>query len=151
MPKLAATKRVLLVEDNPDDEFLALRALQSAYANCVVETARNGAEAIAYVRNITHSLDLILLDLKLPKVDGLAVLETFRGISPALSTPIVVLSTSLEQKDLLRCYELGANSYVRKPVDFGDFTKLVEVIAHYWLDWNEQPLASRLEDEEALW
>jgi len=136
---------ILLVEDNPKDEALTLRALKkSNIANRVV-VAHDGVEAIDYlftpgadgVRNALP--ELILLDLKLPKIDGHEVLKRIRGNERTRLLPIVILTTSVEDRDRLEGYRLGANSYVRKPVDFAEFAQAVIQLGLYWLVLNEQP------------
>lgn len=136
---------ILLVEDNPRDEELTLRALaQSRIANPVV-VARDGAEALDYLlARGPHASggpstlpQLVLLDLKLPKVDGLEVLRELRAHEATRLLPVVVLTSSLEEQDLIRSYSLGANSYVRKPVDFVAFNEAVRQLGLYWLLLNE--------------
>ncbi len=138
-------KTILLVEDNPKDEALTLRALKkSNIANRVV-TAHDGVEAIDYLfgRNtdgVPHPLpQLILLDLKLPKIDGLEVLRHIRSDPRTQILPVVVLTTSTEEQDRLEGYRLGANSYVRKPVDFVQFAEAVSQLGLYWLVLNQPP------------
>jgi two-component system response regulator len=139
---------ILLVEDNPKDEALTLRALKkSKIANTVV-VARDGVEAIDYL--FAPGADgagnplpqLILLDLKLPKIDGHEVLRRIRGNERTRLLPIVILTTSVEDRDRLEGYRLGANSYVRKPVDFAEFAQAVIQLGLYWLVLNEQPPAA---------
>ena len=142
-------KTILLVEDNPDDELLTLRALKknSVFNNVVV--ARDGAEALDYLfgegayagRDTSDVPQLVLLDLKLPKVDGLEVLKRLRADERTRLLPVVILTSSREQQDLLDGYSHGANSYVRKPVDFAQFSRAVEQLELYWLVLNEFPLA----------
>jgi two-component system response regulator len=142
-------KTILLVEDNPDDELLTLRALKknSVFNNVVV--ARDGAEALDYLfgegayagRDTSDVPQLVLLDLKLPKVDGLEVLKRLRADERTRLLPVVILTSSREQQDLLDGYGYGANSYVRKPVDFAQFSRAVEQLELYWLVLNEFPLA----------
>lgn len=142
-----STKRILLVEDNPDDEALTLRALrQNKLANEVV-VARDGAEALDYLfctgkyqgRDATAGPLVVLLDLKLPKIDGLQVLQRLRANDRTRFLPVVVLTSSNEERDLVESYALGANSYVRKPVDFVEFTEAVRQLGLYWLILNEAP------------
>jgi len=139
------TKLILLVEDNPKDEILTLRALQkSKIANDVV-VARDGVEALdylfgrgAYSDPASHVMpQLILLDLKLPKVDGLQVLREVRANERTRRLPIVVFTSSSEEEDLLSSYNLGANSYIRKPVDFEQFVEATTQLGMYWLVLNE--------------
>lgn len=138
---------ILLVEDNPKDEALMLRALKkSEIANRVV-VARDGVEAVDYLfapgADGTHNPlpELILLDLKLPKIDGHEVLRRVRGNARTRLLPIVILTTSVEDRDRLEGYRLGANSYVRKPVDFAEFAQAVAQLGLYWLVLNEPPPA----------
>jgi two-component system response regulator len=138
---------ILLVEDNPDDVELTLRAFRkNNIANNVV-VARDGVEALDYLfgrgayadRNIKDTPRLILLDLKLPKLDGLQVLERLRADEHTKLIPVVILTSSKEEQDLISSYKTGANSYVRKPVDFNRFVEAVRQIGLYWLLINESP------------
>jgi CheY-like chemotaxis protein len=138
---------ILLVEDNPDDVELTMRAFRkNNIANSVV-VARDGVEALDYLfgrgayadRNIKDTPRLILLDLKLPKLDGLQVLERLRADEHTKLTPVVILTSSKEEQDLISGYKTGANSYVRKPVDFNQFVEAVREIGLYWLLINEPP------------
>ena len=141
-------KTVLLVEDNPDDVALALRALRQSHIPSEVVVARDGVEALDYLfgtgsfagRDLSVMPEVILLDLKLPKVDGLEVLRRLRADERTKLLPVVVLTTSSEQKDIMDSYGLGANSYVRKPVDFIQFSEAVRQLGLYWLVLNEPPL-----------
>jgi two-component system response regulator len=141
------TRVILLVEDNPDDVELTLRALEKHNVGNEVVVARDGAEALDYVfaagayagRDPSRSPQVVLLDLKLPKVDGLEVLRRVRANPPTRLLPVVVLTTSDEQRDIVNSYELGANSYVRKPVDFQQFAEAVRQLGLYWLLLNEPP------------
>jgi two-component system response regulator len=140
-------KIILLVEDNPDDEALTIRALKRNKIGNAVVIARDGEEALDYVfgrrayagRDVGALPQLILLDLKLPKVDGLEVLRIIRADERTRRVPIVILTSSKEDADLLDGYERGANSYVRKPVDFDAFTDAVRQLGLYWLILNESP------------
>jgi two-component system response regulator len=140
---------ILLVEDNPDDQKLTLRALKKNNITNEVVIAEDGAEALEYLfgtgkyagRSVTDRPALVLLDLKLPKVDGLAVLGQIRGDERTRMTPVVVLTSSAEERDLVRSYELGVNSYVRKPVDFLEFVDAARQLGVYWLILNRQPPA----------
>jgi two-component system response regulator len=134
-------KVILLVEDNPRDEALTLRALKrSNVANDVV-VVRDGVEALDYLfgtgthagRDTTVMPQVVLLDLKLPKVDGLEVLRTIRTDERAKRLPIVVFTSSSEEEDMIKSYDLGANSYVRKPVDFEQFMEATRQLGLYWL------------------
>lgn len=140
-------KMILLVEDNPDDEALTMRALkQSKLANEIVIT-RDGNEALEFLfatgryegRDVAHTPAVILLDLKLPKLSGLEVLQRLRADPRTKLTPVVVLTSSSEDEDMLRSYELGANSYVRKPVVFGKFADAVSQLGLYWVLLNQLP------------
>ncbi len=141
-------KVILLVEDNADDEALALRALKKNNVMNEVVVARDGAEALDYLlgegtyagRDMGVMPQLVLLDLKLPKINGLEVLRRLRADDRTKLLPVVILTSSKEQRDLLECYGCGANSYVRKPVDFTRFSQAVEQLKLYWLDLNESPL-----------
>ncbi len=142
-------KTVLLVEDNPDDEALTLRSLnRNSVVNDVIVT-RDGAEALDYLfctgkyagRDQSGQPELILLDLKLPKIDGLEVLRRIRSDERTRLLPVVVLSSSDEEPDMMQSYLLGANSYVRKPVEFGRFAEAVRQLELYWLVINQPPPA----------
>jgi two-component system, response regulator len=138
-------KVILLVEDNPDDEALALRALKKNQILNEVVVARDGADALDYLFGSStangHNLDplpqVVLLDLKLPKVDGLEVLRRIRADERTQFLPVVILTSSKEEQDLIAGYTSHANSYIRKPVDFVQFTDAVRQIGMYWLVLNE--------------
>lgn len=138
---------ILLVEDNPDDEALALRALRRSAPIEDVVVARDGVEALDYLfatgphagRDRSVMPRLVLLDLKLPRVDGLEVLRRMRADERTRLVPVVVLTSSAEEQDLIDGYGFGANSYVRKPVDFARFIRAVEQLKLYWLSLNETP------------
>jgi two-component system, response regulator len=140
-------KVILLVEDNPDDEALTLRALKKNNILNDVIVAHDGVEALEYLfgtgryegRDPSILPQIVLLDLKLPKVDGLEVLRSIRADERTRLLPVVVLTSSKEEQDLLQSYSLGANSYVRKPVDFNQFTEAVRQLGLYWLVLNENP------------
>jgi two-component system response regulator len=140
-------KVILLVEDNPDDEALTIRALKKNNILNVVVVARDGVEALDYLfgtgkysgRDTTMMPEMILLDLKLPKLDGLEVLRRLRNDERTAILPVVVLTSSKEENDLVESYRLGANSYVRKPVDFNQFSEAVRQLGLYWLVLNELP------------
>ncbi len=138
---------ILLVEDNPDDEALTLRALRKNKIANEVVVARDGAEAIDYLLGSTadpgrspNALpQVVLLDLKLPKLDGLEVLSRVRSNPRTAMLPIVILTSSKEERDLAEAYTRGANSYVRKPVNFQQFVEAVSQLGLYWLVLNERP------------
>lgn len=138
-------KMILLVEDNADDEELTLRALRKNNISNEIVVAHDGVEALdflfgtgAYAGNAARNLpELILLDLKLPKLDGFEVLKRLRADPRTRLLPIVILTSSKEQQDIVNGYGLGANSYVRKPVDFGEFIDGVKQLGLYWLVLNE--------------
>ena len=140
-------KVILLVEDNPDDELLMLRALRKNKITGEVVVARDGVEALDYLfgegsyagRDTSVMPQLILLDLKLPRIDGLEVLRRLRSDERTRLLPVVILTSSREQQDMLDGYGLGANSYVRKPVNFEQFVRAVEQLKLYWLILNEAP------------
>lgn len=133
-------RSILLVEDNAKDEALTLRALRKGNILNRVSVARDGAEALDYLLGQDVVLpQLVLLDLKLPKIDGLEVLRRIRGDARTSLLPVVILTTSTEEKDRLEGYRLGANSYVKKPVDFRQFAEAVHQMGLYWLVLNEQP------------
>jgi len=138
---------VLLVEDNADDVELMLRAFHKNHIANKVVVARDGVEALDYLfgrgayagRDTTQTPRLILLDLKMPRMDGLRVLEHLRADERTVITPVVILTSSREDQDLIAGYRSGANSYVRKPVDFIQFLAAVREIGLYWLMINEKP------------
>jgi CheY-like chemotaxis protein len=133
-------KLLVLVEDNADDEALTLRALRkNAIANEVF-VLRDGAEALKFLLSAEHPLpQLVLLDLKLPRIDGLQVLERLRQARRTALLPIVILTSSKEERDLVESYRLGANSYIQKPVDFQQFSEAVRQLGLYWLVLNQTP------------
>lgn len=136
---------ILLVEDNSDDEALTIRALKKNNIQNEVVVARDGVDALDYLfgtgahakRDLARMPQLILLDLKLPKIDGLQVLQRLRADPRTRLLPVVILTSSREQQDLIEGYSLGANSYVRKPVDFVRFIEAVRQLGLYWLILNE--------------
>jgi len=142
-------RMLLLVEDNPDDEALTLRALKQNKISNEVVVARDGAEALdflfctgAYVNRDRHVLpEVVLLDLKLPKIDGLEVLRRLRADERTRLLPVVILTSSGEEQDLVNGDRLGANSYIRKPVDFDQFVEAVRNLGLYWLVLNQTPRA----------
>jgi CheY-like chemotaxis protein len=145
MEKTVMTKIILLVEDNPDDVELTVIAFKKNHIANEIVVARDGAEALDYLfgtgihagRDLNIMPTLILLDLKLPKVDGLEVLKRLRENAQTKRIPVVVLTSSKEQQDIVESYNLGANSYVRKPVDFTDFINAAKQLGLYWLVLNE--------------
>jgi CheY-like chemotaxis protein len=142
-------KIIMLVEDNSDDEVLTLRALRKNNIQNEVIVARDGVEALDYLfgsgqhsqRDTRIKPVVILLDLKLPKIDGLEVLKRLRADERTQFIPVVVLTSSKEEQDLLNSYSSGCNSYIRKPVDFGQFVEAVRQLGVYWLILNEAPPA----------
>lgn len=133
-------KPILLVEDNPDDELLTLRALKKNNIQNDVLVARDGPEALDHLFGAEAVAPaIVLLDLKLPKVDGIEVLRRIREDGRTRLTPVVILTSSREEQDLIKGYELGANSYIRKPVDFIQFSEAVRQLGLYWLILNEAP------------
>jgi CheY-like chemotaxis protein len=138
---------ILLVEDNPDDEALALRALKKTNIPHEVVVVRDGVEAEEYLLDAgtDEGLDaralpeLILLDLKLPRVSGLELLRGIRDNEKTRCLPVVVLTTSNEEQDVEQSYALGANSYIRKPVGFSEFSRAIEQLGLYWLELNIPP------------
>ena len=147
MNAIASPKTILLVEDNPDDEALAIRALKRHHISNQVIVAHDGVEALEYLfctgmyadRDINFKPTVVLLDLKLPRVDGLEVLRRLREDERTKLLPIVVLTTSNEEQDMLNSYSLGCNSYIRKPVDFVQFSEAIRQLGMYWLLMNEPP------------
>ena len=141
------TKMILLVEDNPDDEALTIRALKKNNIGNALIVVRDGAEALDFLfckgafadRDPLERPQIILLDLKLPKVDGLEVLRSLRENESTRTLPVVILTSSREEQDLIQSHSLGANSYVRKPVDFNQFVEAVLQLGLYWLVLNETP------------
>ncbi len=141
---------ILLVEDNKDDEALSLRAFQRNKIRNPVVCVRDGQEALDWLfaegayagRNAAELPAVILLDLKLPKVDGLEVLRRIRGNSATRLTPVVILTSSREDRDRLEGYSLGANSFIQKPVDFEQFVEAIRQLGLYWLVLNEPPPAT---------
>ncbi len=139
------TAPILLVEDNPDDEALTLRALKKNNIHNEVIVAHDGVEALEYLfgtgahagRDLADMPQVVLLDLKLPKIDGLEVLRRLRANEQTRLLPVVILTSSNEDQDRINSYGLGANSYVRKPVDFAQFIEAVRQLGLYWLILNE--------------
>lgn len=144
-------KKILLVEDNPDDVELTLRALKKNNITNEIVVARDGVEALDYLdgtgvykgRDTGDMPTVVLLDLKLPKIDGIEVLRRIRSDQKKKLMPVVILTSSKEENDLLNGYKLGANSYIRKPVDFNQFVDAVKQLGMYWLLLNEPPPVSK--------
>jgi two-component system, response regulator len=138
---------ILLVEDNPDDEALTLRALQKHNIKNAIVVVRDGAEALDWLfgrgahagRDVTVLPQVVLLDLKLPKLSGLEVLAAIRADPKTKRLPVVLLTSSSEERDVTAGYDLGANSYVKKPVNFGEFAEAIRQLGLYWLVLNEAP------------
>jgi two-component system response regulator len=145
--KSISRKSILLVEDNRDDEELTVLALRENRLLNEIHVARDGAEALDFLlaqgqyaqRDPLDLPQVVLLDLKLPKLSGLEVLERMRAHPRLKLLPVIVLTTSLEERDITQSYELGANSYIRKPVDYGNFLEAVRQLSLYWLVLNEAP------------
>jgi two-component system response regulator len=142
---------ILLVEDNPEDLALALFALKKVPMPCRVQTVRDGEEALNFVfgrgpfSNVSPPPRprLILLDLKLPKLTGLEVLRELKKNGSTRGIPVVIMTSSSQEKDLLECYEEGANSYIQKPIDFSEFQSIINGIGSYWLTINKAAPAAR--------
>lgn len=140
-------KIILLVEDNPDDEELTIRSLRRANIANEIIVARDGVEALDFLNREGKFKDedkgkipaLVLLDLKLPKLNGIDVLKRMRGDPRTQLIPVVVLTSSSEEDDMLQSYQFGANSYVRKPVDFSQFATAVNQLGIFWLLYNQEP------------
>ena len=145
------TQPILLVEDNPDDEALTLRAFKQNNIKNHVVVAHDGVEALDFLfgtgshqgRDMSVQPQVILLDLKLPKLDGLEVLKRLRADARTQCLPVVILTSSKEEQDLVQSYHHGANSYIRKPVDFTQFIEAVRQLGLYWLVLNEPPPLKR--------
>ena len=140
-------KIILLVEDNPDDVTLTERALKKSHILNKLIVAKDGVEALDYLfgtgssagRDMNNMPEIVLLDLKLPKIDGLEVLKRIRANEQTKLLPVVILTSSKEEKDLIDGYSMGANSYIRKPVNFNQFADAVRQLGLYWLVLNERP------------
>lgn len=136
-------KSILLIEDNPDDELLTLRALKQSNIMNEVVVARDGQQALDYFFDEAAPTRpppaLVLLDLKLPKIDGLEVLRRIRSDPRTCLQPVVILTSSREEQDIITGYRLGTNSYIRKPVDFNQFVDAIQRLGLYWLVLNEAP------------
>ncbi|MVF11669.1 response regulator [Ketobacter sp. MCCC 1A13808] len=138
---------ILLVEDNPDDELLALRALKKSSVPNQVVVVKDGQEALDYVfgtgkyqdRDVRALPKVVFLDLQLPKLNGIEVLRSIRGDERTKRIPVVLLTSSDEIQDMVDCYESGANSYINKPVDFNEFVDQVRLLGQYWLGVNRTP------------
>ena len=138
---------ILLVEDNPNDVELALHALRASHLANDIKVVRDGAEALDFImcrgpysdRDINRGPKVILLDLKLPKVDGIEVLRQTKADPRTKAIPIVILTSSTQDKDIVESYQLGVNSYMEKPVDFQQFTECVRTLGLYWLVYNQSP------------
>ncbi len=144
-------KIILLVEDNPDDELLTLRALKESNIRNEIHIAHDGVEALEYLfgtgafegRDTSIMPQVILLDLKLPRIDGLELLKRLRSDERTALVPVVILTSSKEEQDLINGYKIGANSYIRKPVDFDQFAEAVRHLGLYWIVMNEVPNQKR--------
>lgn len=144
---LKKSKYILLVEDNKDDEDLTIRALRKGNISNEIVIARDGAEALDFIfgqgafagRNVIDRPQVVLLDLKLPKFNGLEVLEKIRQDPRTKTMPVVILTSSREESDLVKGYSLGVNSYICKPVDMAQFTGAIQQLGLYWLVLNETP------------
>lgn len=139
------SKTLLLVEDNPTDEKLTVRAFNKSGVGSEIVVVRDGAEALDYLfatgshANRKGLPAVVLLDLKLPRIDGHEVLRRIRANDRTKLIPVVILTASKEQEDVVRSYALGANAYVRKPVDFGEFASTAQTLGVFWLDMNQTP------------
>jgi DNA-binding response OmpR family regulator len=146
-----ANKIILLVEDNPDDVELTIRAFKKNNISNKVIIAQNGAEALDYLlgrgmykeRDLKDLPVLIMLDLNLPKINGFEVLKAIRQNETTKLLPVVILTSSNQDEDMIESYKLGANSYIHKPVDFKDFMEVVRLLSLYWLLWNKLPLLGK--------
>jgi two-component system response regulator len=144
-------RSILLIEDNPSDEKLTLRAFKKSNVANDIVVVRDGAEALDYFfgtgvhsgRDTSRQPALTLLDLKLPRIDGLDVLRRLRADDRTKLLPVVVLTASTEEEDIIRSYSLGANAYVRKPVDFAEFIAAANTLGVFWLLMNERPVLGR--------
>jgi two-component system response regulator len=148
---------ILLVEDNPDDEWLAMRALRKHHVSNRIHVVRDGEEALDFLfcrgryddSHCAHRLRLILLDIKLPKISGLEVLQEVKANPATCHIPVVLLTSSKEQEDMLRAYTNGANSFLNKPIDFDDFDTLIKHVGYYWIHVNNTPDVLLVEAESA--
>jgi two-component system, response regulator len=147
MPNTERSMEILLVEDNPNDIELTLHAFKRNNLANYIRVARDGAEAIDYIfasgeyagRNIENRPRVVLLDLKLPKIDGLEVLRILKADPRTSAIPVVILTSSREERDIIESYRLGVNSYIVKPVNFDNFIEAVRTLGLYWLLLNEPP------------
>jgi CheY-like chemotaxis protein len=125
---------ILLVEDNPNDELLALRALKQSTVQCSVAVAHDGIEALEFLFDVANPIpELVLLDLKLPRMRGLEVLKRIRAEERTRRVPVVLFTSSNQPSDILNCFDSGANSFVRKPMDFNEYLECLAKVAEYWL------------------
>jgi two-component system, response regulator len=139
--------QILLVEDNPNDVELALHAFGKNGLGSHIQVARDGAEALDFLFHTAafsglkadHHPKVVLLDLKLPKIDGIEVLRQLKATPATRKLPVVVLTSSRQDKDIEECYNLGANSYLVKPIDFEEFMAAVNILSNYWLLYNQTP------------
>ncbi len=139
---------ILLVEDNPDDEELTLRVLRKHHLANHIQVVRDGAEALDFIfghgafaaRDVQRAPRVVLLDLKLPKIDGIDVLRQMRADERTSTYPVVVMTSSKEERDIIETYKLGINSYIVKPVDFDQFAEAVRQVGFYWLLLNQPPI-----------
>ena len=144
-------KLILLVEDNEDDQILTIQALKSSNIRNEIVIANDGVEALDFLfgtgmyqgRDLSIMPQIILLDIKLPRVDGLEVLQQIRANGSTKHLPVVILTSSREEQDLMKSYSLGANSYIRKPVDFVQFAEAIKQLGLYWLVLNELPFMKK--------
>lgn len=144
---IAREKLILLVEDNPTDEILTVTALKESKDPVEIVVARNGVEALDFMfgqgkyanRDTSQLPSFILLDLKLPKVSGLTVLQKIRADERTSMVPVIILTSSKEEQDMVKSYKLGANSYVQKPVDFEEFSRAAQQLGLYWFSLNQLP------------
>ena len=149
--RMAREQSILLVEDNRDDEILTIRAFKKNHISNEVVVAHDGAEALDYLfargkyqgRDTNVMPPVVLLDLKLPKIDGLEVLRQIRSDERTQLLPVVILTSSSEEQDIIKGYRNGANSYIRKPVDFEQFSEAIRQLGLYWLVLNETPSQSK--------
>lgn len=133
------SKTILLVEDNPDDVHLTMEAFKTAGVEASFIVAKDGLEALDFLSGGAALPDVVLLDLNLPKLGGHEILERIRSTPRTTKLPVIMLTSSVEEEDLARSYALGANSFVRKAVDFKEFLEVARVLGRYWLDINVPP------------